>query len=88
MDNRNIFIKANKALAEGNYKEFITHCRDDIKWENVGRETFNGKAELLDYICSVYTGLTFKTENYIKENDFIIELGQITSRGDEAKTSN
>lgn len=38
MDNRNIFIKANKALAEGNYKEFITYCRDDIKWENVVRK--------------------------------------------------
>lgn len=30
MNNEEIFIKANKALAEGNYEEFIEYCAEDI----------------------------------------------------------
>lgn len=77
MSNQEIFIEANKALAEGNYEGFIKYCCEDIKWVNVGRRTFNGKDELLRYISSAYEGLVFTTENYIKENDFVVEFGQI-----------
>lgn len=77
MSNQDIFIKANNALAEGNYDEFITYCTEDIKWQNVGGSTFHGKVELLKYISSNYNGLVFTTENYIKEKDFVVELGQI-----------
>jgi ketosteroid isomerase-like protein len=77
MSNQDIFIKANKALAEGNYDEFITYCAEDIKWENVGKSTFIGKAKLLSYISSAYNGLTFTTERSINEKDFVVELGQI-----------
>lgn len=80
MDNQQIFLKANNALAEGNYEEFISYCTDDIKWENVGANTLTGKAELLRYISSAYDGLTFTTENSVKENDLIVELGQIVFR--------
>ena len=77
MSNQDIFIKANKALAEGNYDEFITYCTEDIKWQNVGENTFHGKVELLRYISSTYNGLAFTTENHIKEKDFVVQLGQI-----------
>ncbi|MFD0764463.1 nuclear transport factor 2 family protein [Mucilaginibacter lutimaris] len=77
MSNQDIFLMANNALAEGNYDEFITYCTDDVKWENVGKSTFNGKVELLRYISSAYEGITFTTENSVKENDIIIELGQL-----------
>ena len=77
MSNQDIFIKANKALAEGNYDECITYCTEDIKWQNVGKSTFHGKVELLRYISSTYNGLVFTTENHIKEKDFVVELGQI-----------
>jgi ketosteroid isomerase-like protein len=89
MSNQEIFLKANKALAEGNYDEFITHCTEDIKWKKVGKSTFKGKGELLGYISSAYDGLTFTTENYIKENDFIVEFGQIVfeKNGESKKSS-
>jgi ketosteroid isomerase-like protein len=77
MSNQHIFIKANNALMEGNYNEFISYCTEDIKWENIGKGTFNGKAELLGYISSAYDGLTFITENYIREKDIVVEIGQI-----------
>ncbi len=77
MNNKEVFLMANSALAEGNYDEFITYCADDIKWENVGKSTFNGKAELLGYISSAYDGITFITEGSIEENDTIVELGQL-----------
>lgn len=89
MDNKHILIKANKALTEGNYDEFINYCTEDIKWECVGERTFNGKAELLSYISSTYGGLVFTTENYIKEKDFVVELGQIVfqKNGESKKSS-
>ncbi|SFM63564.1 Ketosteroid isomerase-related protein [Chitinophaga sp. YR627] len=77
MNNQDILTAANRALTEGNYDEFITYCAEDIKWECVGERTFNGKAELLAYISSTYDGLAFTTENYIREKDFVVELGQI-----------
>lgn len=89
MSNQDIFIKANKALAEGNYDEFISYCTEEIKWENVGESTFHGKAELLRYISSAYDGLVFTTENHIKEKDFVVELGQIVfeKNGESKKSS-
>lgn len=88
--NQEIFIKANKALAERNYEEFITYCAEDIRWENVGNNIiFNGKGEVLRYISSVYDGITFTTENQIVENYFIVELGKIVFEidGDLKKSS-
>lgn len=88
MSNQDTFIKANKALAEGNYDEFITYCTEDIKWEKVGESNFHGKVELLRYISSAYDGLVFTTENYIKEKDFVVELGQIVfEKNGESKNS-
>ncbi|GAA4312798.1 hypothetical protein GCM10023149_08300 [Mucilaginibacter gynuensis] len=89
MSNQHVFLKANKALAEGNYEEFITYCTEDIKWENVGKSTFNGKAQLLRYISSAYDGITFTTENSIKEDDMVVELGQlvIEKNGESKKSS-
>lgn len=89
MSNQNILIKANKALAEGNYDEFTTYCTEDIKWENVGDITFHGKVEILKYISSTYDGLVFTTKNYIKEKDFIVELGHIVfeKNGESKKSS-
>lgn len=89
MSNQEIFIEANKALAEGKYSVFMTHCSEDIKWVNVGRETFQGKDELYKYISSAYEGVVFTTENYIKEKDFVVEFGQIVfqNNGESQKSS-
>ncbi|TCD28726.1 nuclear transport factor 2 family protein [Pedobacter psychrodurus] len=82
MDNRNILISANRALLDGNFEQFISYCTDDIRWENVGENIFNGKAELLGYVSSAYDGVTFTTENYIQNNDTVVELGQIEFKKD------
>lgn len=82
MNNLDIFKKANKALEEGKYEEFITYCNEDIIWENVGENTFQGKVDLLEYIKSAYEGVVFTTDNYITEKDFVVELGQIVFKKD------
>lgn len=89
MSNQHLLIKANKALSEGKYDEFISYCDEDITWENVGEKTFSGKVELLGYINSAYNGLTFITENYIQDKDFVVELGQIKfeNNGESKKCS-
>ncbi|MBW8244773.1 nuclear transport factor 2 family protein [Muricauda oceani] len=84
MSNLDIFKKANKVLGDGNYEKFITYCSDDIKWENVGERTFQGKIEVLEYIGSTYDGVVFTTENYITEKEFVVELGQIVFEQDGA----
>jgi uncharacterized protein len=88
MSNQDVFLEANKALAEGDYDAFISYCTDDVKWERVGEKTSRGKIELLEYISSAYDGLIFTTDNYIQEKDFIVELGQIIfQRMGESKRS-
>lgn len=89
MNNQDIFVEANKALAEGEYEKFITYCAEDIKWINVGGSAFNGKAETLKYISSAYDDLTFTTENHITEKDIVVEFGQITfeKNGDTKESS-
>lgn len=89
MNNQDIFIIANKALAKGSYDEFITYCTEDIKWENVGNSIIHGKIELLKYIGSTYDGLVFTTEKYIKDKDVVVELGQIVfeKNGESKKSS-
>ena len=79
MSNQELFKKANTALAEGNYFEFIACCADNIVWKNIGSHTYNGKSELLNYIRSTYTKVSFTPENIIHENDFIVELGKLVS---------
>lgn len=88
MNIEHIFIEANKALAAGSYKEFLTYCSADIQWERVGEQTLSGKAELLEYISSAYDGLTFTTEKYIREANFLVELGSIVfEKNGESKKS-
>ena len=89
MSNLNILMEANKTLSVGNYEQFITYCSEDMKWENVGESTFNGKEEILGYISSAYDGLTFTTENYIEDKDFVVETGQIIfeKNGESVKSS-
>jgi ketosteroid isomerase-like protein len=88
MSNQDIFIKANTALAEGNYEKFMMYCAEDVKWDNVGGLTFKGKDELFGYIQSAYNGISFTTEDHIKENDYVVEFGQIVfEKNGESKTS-
>ena|SRR5690606_2773591 len=89
MSNRHILMEANKTLSEGHYEQFIHYCSEDMKWKNVGESTFNGKEEILGYISSAYDGLTFKTENYIEDKDFVVETGQIVfeKNGGSVKSS-
>ncbi|KFF00601.1 hypothetical protein IX39_08170 [Chryseobacterium formosense] len=88
MNNEEIFIKANKALSEGNYGEFIEYCTDDIKWINVGGSIFNGKTEILKYISSSYDDISFTTEDHIAEKDTVIEFGQIVFENIDNKKEN
>jgi len=82
MNNQELFTLANIALAEGNYEGFIDYCAENIIWKNIGGNTYNGKSELLSYISMAYTNVAFQTENVIQENDFIVEVGQITYKVD------
>jgi len=89
MDIEQIFIAANQALAAGSYKEFLIYCSDDIRWERVGEKILNGKVELLEYIGPAYDGLTFTTERYIRQENFLVELGEIVfdKNGESKKSS-
>lgn len=77
MNNQIIFSEANRALAAGQYDQFLAYCAEHIKWERVGERTITGKADLAGYLKSAYDGLVFTTESYIKEHDVIVELGPI-----------
>lgn len=50
LDNKNVLLKANAFVAEGNNEGFLSLCTEDIKWDFVGDKTLIGKEAVRAYI--------------------------------------
>lgn len=79
MDNKSILKKANIAIANGNYEEFLSYCTDDTIWNFVGDQILEGKESVRKYMEKTYVKPPeFDVENLVAENDFVIATGKIT----------
>ena len=87
MNNKAILEKANAAITEGNYEEFLSFCTDDTKWTFVGEQILRGKQTVREYMAKAYVEPPkFMVESLIAEDEFITALGKINLRDEDGKT--
>ena len=76
--NKVILQKANEAVANGNYEEFLQYCTDDTKWTFVGDQVLNGKEAVRKWMSNEYIQPPQnEVKNLIAENDYLTVIGQI-----------
>lgn len=80
--NKATLEKANLAITQGEYENFLAHCTDDTVWTFVGDRTLKGKEAVRQYMAEVYTEPPkFSVSNLIAEGDYVTALGEITMDG-------
>ena len=52
--NKTILKKANKAVSNGNYEEFLKYCTDDTKWIFIGDQVLHGKEGVRKWMLKEY----------------------------------
>lgn len=74
--------KANLAITQGEYENFLVHCTDDTEWTFVGDRTLKGKEAVRQYMAEVYKEPPkFSVSTLIAEGDYVNALGEITLDG-------
>ena len=77
--NKATLEKANLAITQGEYEEFLAHCTDDTEWTFVGDKTLKGKQAVRQYMAEVYQEPPkFHVATLIAEGDYVTALGEIT----------
>lgn len=76
--NRSILEKANAAIRNGNFDGFLSYCTEDICWDMVGGEKFQGRAAVRDWMQKTYVEPpVFDIENSVEEEDRLVVYGKI-----------
>ncbi|UGU17428.1 nuclear transport factor 2 family protein [Sinomicrobium kalidii] len=85
--NKDILIKANKAVANGDYEGFLAFCTEDTEWTFVGDITLQGKEAVRQWMAINYIEPPkFDVKNLIAENDFVTAIGEIKITDKKGKT--
>ena len=86
--NKNVLLKANAAITEGDNEGFLTSCTEDVKWEFVGDQVLNGKEAVRAYLKKEYVEPPkFEVENLIAEGDFVTAIGKISLKDESGKVT-
>ncbi|AYL95105.1 nuclear transport factor 2 family protein [Mucilaginibacter celer] len=86
MDNKEILLKANAMVAEGNNEGFLSFCTDDVIWEFIGDRKLEGKEAVRKYMAGVYAQPPkFEVENLIAEADFVTVTGKISLKNEQGR---
>jgi uncharacterized protein len=81
---KDILIKGNAAISNGNNEGFLEHCTDDTQWIFVGERTLNGKQEVREYMAAMYKEPPrFTVHNLIAEGDYLTAVGEITMKDEQ-----
>jgi len=85
-NNKATLVKANAAIAQGDYEGFLSFCTDDTEWTYVGEKTFRGKDAVRQYLkVSSEMPPEFTVTHLIAEGDFVTALGAITMKDESGK---
>lgn len=77
--NKDILLKANEAVTNGNNEGFLSECTDDVTWNFIGDRILKGKNAVREYMMETYDEPPrFTTEHLIAEGDFVIAVGKIS----------
>ena len=86
LDNKEILLKANAFVTQGNNEGFLDFCTEDVEWEFVGDQTLIGKEAVRAYMKTAYTEPpNFSVDNLIGEGDFVTAIGKISMKDDSGK---
>ena len=79
LNNKDVLLKANASVIEGDYEGFLSLCTEDIKWEFVGDKNLIGKDTVRKFMKATYVEPPkFDVENLIVEGDFVTAIGKIS----------
>ncbi|MGZ3874376.1 MAG: nuclear transport factor 2 family protein [Mucilaginibacter sp.] len=88
MENKDILIKANACVSDGDNEGFLAYCTDDVKWEFVGDQILSGKEAVRDYMIKNYTEPPkFNLENLIPGGDYVTAIGKINLKQAAGKST-
>jgi len=84
MDNKEILIKANAAIAAGDYEGFLRYCTDDTQWNFVGEQELRGKNAVRQYMEEAYIEPPkFAVEILVGEKNFVTAIGVISMKNEK-----
>jgi ketosteroid isomerase-like protein len=87
LTNKEILQKANTAITEGRYEDFLAFCTEDTEWIFIGDQTLKGKEAVRQYMKEAYKEPPkFMVENFIAEGDHVTAVGKISLKNKEGKS--
>ncbi len=79
VNNKDILVKANAMITNGDNEGFLEFCTEDVVWEFVGDQTLRGKQAVRQYMKSTYKQPPkFDVEHLIADNNFVTAIGKIS----------
>lgn len=79
LTNKEILLKANSCVTNGDNEGFLSFCTDDVVWEFVGDRILEGKEAIRAYMKLEYVEPPkFNVENLIADGDFLSSIGKIS----------
>jgi len=86
LNNKDILIKANSFVTNGDNEGFLSFCTEDVKWNFVGDKMLKGKQAVREYMAAEYIEPPkFDIENLIAEGDFVTAVGKISLKNKDGK---
>jgi uncharacterized protein (TIGR02246 family) len=86
--NKAVLSKANEAISQGDYEDFLSFCTEDTVWTFVGDRTLHGKEAVRQWMASTYREPpVFRVDRMIGEGDFVTVLGEITLKDEDGKAA-
>nr|WP_320166038.1 nuclear transport factor 2 family protein [uncultured Methylophaga sp.] len=80
-NNKAVLLKANEAVADGDYEGFLSFCSEDTEWTFVGDTIIKGKQAVRDWMTEAYIEAPqFNLSHLIAEGDFVTAIGEITMK--------
>jgi uncharacterized protein len=85
-ENKEILRAANAAITQGDYEGFLAFCAEETEWTFVGERTLKGKEAVRQWMAETYQEPPkFAVAHLIAEGDFVVALGEITTRDEHGK---
>lgn len=79
--NKATLQKANLAITQGEYEQFLSYCTDDTEWTFVSEKTLKGKEAVRKWMANSYhEPPKFTVTELIAEGDFVTALGNMTMK--------
>ncbi len=64
-ENKEILLKANEAISNGDHEAFLSYCTEDSKWTFVGDQVLEGKETIRKWMQVEYQSITIFLLRYL-----------------------